>query len=178
MIIVLSASLVFAALALAMASSKLKELKECYKDLQQKLRTAQLDRTYYAKYAERRTIEESELRERLNVTERDVISVNNVNRSLIQHNIELACRIQELEAASLENSSLLHIKFTARMPNGDLEKTVFKLGVGPCGLTVKALKWAEYDDHYILEQLCTNGEIKRFKYDREDVLGRIEQRLK
>ncbi|ALA45067.1 hypothetical protein RU59_00004 [Enterobacter phage phiEap-1] len=178
MIIALSASLVFAALALAMAASKLKALRDDNESFHQQLRKASLDLTYYSKYAERKILEESDLRERLNSAERDVISVNNANRTLVQHNIELACRIQELEAASLENSSLLHIKFTARMPNGDLEKTVFKLGVGPCGLTVKALKWTEYDDHYILEQLCTNGEIKRFKYDREDVLGRIEQRLK
>ena len=120
----------------------------------------------------------SSLQHRLNdVSYQRDVSVMNAKK-MFEHNIELARRISELEESSLENSSLLHIKFSARMPNGDIEKTTFKLGVGPCGLTVKALKWTEYDDHYILEQLCTNGEIKRFKYDRADVLGRIEQRLK
>lgn len=73
-------------------------------------------------------------------------------------------------------SDLMHIKFTAVLPDGNHVKTLFKLGLGPCGLHVKSLRWTELDDRYLIDQLCTNGERKQFVYYKSEVVGRIEFR--
>ena len=73
-------------------------------------------------------------------------------------------------------SDLIHIKFTARLPDGQPVKTLFKLGLGPCGLHVKSLRWTELEDRYLIDQLCTNGERKQFVYYKSEVVGRIEFR--
>lgn len=73
-------------------------------------------------------------------------------------------------------SDLIHIKFTAVLPDGTHSKTLFKLGLGPCGLHVKSLRWTELDDRYLIDQLCTNGERKQFVYYKSEVVGRIEFR--
>lgn len=73
-------------------------------------------------------------------------------------------------------SDLIHVKFTALLPGGAPTKTVFKLGLGPCGLNVKSLKWTELEDRYLIDQLCTNGERKQFVYYKSEVVGRIEFR--
>lgn len=73
-------------------------------------------------------------------------------------------------------SDLMHIKFTAVLPDGSHVKTLFKLGLGPCGLHVKSLRWTELDDRYLIDQLCTNGERKQFVYYKSEVVGRIEFR--
>lgn len=73
-------------------------------------------------------------------------------------------------------SDLMHIKFTAVLPDGSHSKTLFKLGLGPCGLHVKSLKWTELEDRYLIDQLCTNGERKQFVYYKSEVVGRIEFR--
>lgn len=73
-------------------------------------------------------------------------------------------------------SDLIHVKFTAVLPNGTHSKTLFKLGLGPCGLHVKSLRWTELDDRYLIDQLCTNGERKQFVYYKSEVVGRIEFR--
>lgn len=73
-------------------------------------------------------------------------------------------------------SDLIHIKFTAVLPDGTHSKTLFKLGLGPCGLHVKSLRWTELDDRYLIDQLCTNGERKQFVYYKNEVVGRIEFR--
>lgn len=73
-------------------------------------------------------------------------------------------------------SDLIHVKFTAVLPDGTHSKTLFKLGLGPCGLHVKSLRWTELDDRYLIDQLCTNGERKQFVYYKSEVVGRIEFR--
>lgn len=73
-------------------------------------------------------------------------------------------------------SDLIHVKFTAVLPDGTHAKTLFKLGLGPCGLHVKSLRWTELDDRYLIDQLCTNGERKQFVYYKSEVVGRIEFR--
>ena len=73
-------------------------------------------------------------------------------------------------------SDLIHVKFTALLPDGQPVKTMFKLGLGPCGLHVKSLRWTELDDRYLIDQLCTNGERKQFVYYKGEVVGRIEFR--
>lgn len=90
-------------------------------------------------------------------------------KHLRKHNDEL---LNEL----LMVSDLIHIKFTARLPDGQPVKTLFKLGLGPCGLHVKSLRWTELDDRYLIDQLCTNGERKQFVYYKNEVVGRIEFR--
>lgn len=71
-------------------------------------------------------------------------------------------------------SDLTHIKFTAVLPDGSHAKTLFKLGLGPCGLHVKSLRWTELEDRYLIDQLCTNGERKQFVYYKHEVVGRRE----
>ena len=73
-------------------------------------------------------------------------------------------------------SDLIHVKFTAVLPDGTHSKTLFKLGLGPCGLHVKSLRWTELYDRYLIDQLCTNGERKQFVYYKSEVVGRIEFR--
>lgn len=69
------------------------------------------------------------------------------------------------------------IKFTANGPLNGWTKTEFKLGVGPCGLTVDHLKWVELDDRYVLTQYHSDGSRKEFEYLKDDIKGRIEKYL-
>lgn len=85
-------------------------------------------------------------------------------------------RNDELLNELLMVSDLIHIKFTALLPDGQPVKTLFKLGIGPCGLYVKSLRWTELEDRYLIDQLCTNGERKQFVYYKNEVVGRIEFR--
>ncbi|CAK6596334.1 unknown function [Klebsiella phage vB_Ko_K26PH128C1] len=85
-------------------------------------------------------------------------------------------RNDELLNELLMVSDLIHIKFTALLPDGQPVKTLFKLGLGPCGLHVKSLRWTELEDRYLIDQLCTNGERKQFIYYKNEVVGRIEFR--
>ncbi|QEG10021.1 hypothetical protein KMI4_7 [Klebsiella phage KMI4] len=84
--------------------------------------------------------------------------------------------LDEAQNELLMVSDLIHIKFTARLPDGQPVKTLFKLGLGPCGLHVKSLRWTELEDRYLIDQLCTNGERKQFVYYKNEVVGRIEFR--
>ncbi|QDK04477.1 fusion protein [Klebsiella phage KMI1] len=84
--------------------------------------------------------------------------------------------LKEVQNELLMVSDLIHIKFTARLPDGQPVKTLFKLGLGPCGLHVKSLRWTELEDRYLIDQLCTNGERKQFVYYKNEVVGRIEFR--
>ncbi|QEG09954.1 hypothetical protein KMI2_24 [Klebsiella phage KMI2] len=84
--------------------------------------------------------------------------------------------LKEAQNELLMVSDLIHIKFTARLPDGQPVKTLFKLGLGPCGLHVKSLRWTELEDRYLIDQLCTNGERKQFVYYKNEVVGRIEFR--
>lgn len=88
----------------------------------------------------------------------------------------LQCKNNELTDELFGRSILNQIRFDAFIPEKGWTKTTFKLGRGPCGLTVRALKWDELEDRYILTQQCTNGETKRFEYMKEDVRGRREFR--
>lgn len=84
--------------------------------------------------------------------------------------------LNEVQDELLMVSDLIHVKFTAVLPDGTHSKTLFKLGLGPCGLHVKSLRWTELDDRYLIDQLCTNGERKQFVYYKSEVVGRIEFR--
>ncbi|AWN07094.1 fusion protein [Klebsiella phage KP32_isolate 194] len=84
--------------------------------------------------------------------------------------------LDEAQNELLMVSDLIHIKFTALLPDGQPVKTLFKLGLGPCGLHVKSLRWTELEDRYLIDQLCTNGERKQFVYYKSEVVGRIEFR--
>lgn len=84
--------------------------------------------------------------------------------------------LKEAQDELMMVSDLIHVKFTAVLPNGTHSKTLFKLGLGPCGLHVKSLRWTELDDRYLIDQLCTNGERKQFVYYKSEVVGRIEFR--
>ena len=84
--------------------------------------------------------------------------------------------LNEAQNELLMVSDLIHVKFTAVLPDGTHSKTLFKLGLGPCGLHVKSLRWTELDDRYLIDQLCTNGERKQFVYYKSEVVGRIEFR--
>lgn len=84
--------------------------------------------------------------------------------------------LNEAQDELLMVSDLIHVKFTAVLPDGTHAKTLFKLGLGPCGLHVKSLRWTELDDRYLIDQLCTNGERKQFVYYKSEVVGRIEFR--
>lgn len=84
--------------------------------------------------------------------------------------------LKEAQDELLLVSDLIHVKFTAVLPDGTHSKTLFKLGLGPCGLHVKSLRWTELDDRYLIDQLCTNGERKQFVYYKSEVVGRIEFR--
>lgn len=84
--------------------------------------------------------------------------------------------LNEAQDELLMVSDLIHVKFTAVLPDGTHSKTLFKLGLGPCGLHVKSLRWTELDDRYLIDQLCTNGERKQFVYYKSEVVGCIEFR--
>lgn len=85
-------------------------------------------------------------------------------------------QLNEAQDELMMVSDLIHVKFTAVLPDGTHSKTLFKLGLGPCGLHVKSLRWTELDDRYLIDQLCTNGERKQFVYYKSEVVGRIEFR--
>ena len=84
--------------------------------------------------------------------------------------------LKEAQDELMMVSDLIHVKFTAVLPDGTHSKTLFKLGLGPCGLHVKSLRWTELEDRYLIDQLCTNGERKQFVYYKRAVVGRIEFR--
>lgn len=83
---------------------------------------------------------------------------------------------KELTDELFARSELNMIRFEAFVPEKGWCKTTFKLGRGPCGLTVRALAWTEKEDRFILTQKCTNGETKEFEYMKDDVRGRREFR--
>lgn len=111
--------------------------------------------------------------------EREKQKVRDVNE-LREHQRErmkfLRKSLKEAQDELLMVSDLIHVKFTAVLPDGTHSKTLFKLGMGPCGLHVKSLRWTELDDRYLIDQLCTNGERKQFVYYKSEVVGRIEFR--
>ena len=104
---------------------------------------------------------------------RDVNELRGHQRDRMKH---LRKALKDAQNELLLVSDLMHIKFTAVLPDGSHAKTLFKLGLGPCGLHVKSLRWTELEDRYLIDQLCTNGERKQFVYYKSEVVGRIEFR--
>lgn len=104
---------------------------------------------------------------------RDVNELRANQRDRMKH---LRKALNDAQNELLMVSDLMHIKFTAVLPDGTHTKTLFKLGLGPCGLHVKSLRWTELEDRYLIDQLCTNGERKQFVYYKSEVVGRIEFR--
>ncbi len=113
------------------------------------------------------------------ILEEEKQNVRDVN-ALREHQRErmkfLRKSLKEAQDELMMVSDLIHVKFTAVLPDGTHSKTLFKLGLGPCGLHVKSLRWTELDDRYLIDQLCTNGERKQFVYYKSEVVGRIEFR--
>ena len=103
----------------------------------------------------------------------DVNELRGHQRDRMKH---LRKALKDAQNELLLVSDLMHIKFTAVLPDGSHAKTLFKLGLGPCGLHVKSLRWTELEDRYLIDQLCTNGERKQFVYYKSEVVGRIEFR--
>lgn len=115
---------------------------------------------------------ESTLREE----EQKVCDVNELRERQRERMKFLRKSLKEAQDELMLVSDLIHVKFTAVLPDGTHSKTLFKLGLGPCGLHVKSLRWTELDDRYLIDQLCTNGERKQFVYYKSEVVGRIEFR--
>lgn len=67
---------------------------------------------------------------------------------------------------------LIGIEFTAYLPTGDLHKTCFKVGPGPCGKTVSKLKVSESYTCLWVTQYTTDGEKKTFRYNKASITGR------
>lgn len=87
----------------------------------------------------------------------------------------LSAERDELASKLRERRQLAAVKFTAHVPHLGWAKTEFKLGLGPCGLTVDSLQFEEKPDRFVLTQWCTNGERKEFTYMKVDISGRIER---
>jgi hypothetical protein len=51
----------------------------------------------------------------------------------------------------------------------------FKLGLGPCGKVVKTLTVDYLPYGAVVQQLCDDGEMKRFVYPWSQITGRIEE---
>lgn len=115
---------------------------------------------------------ESTLREE----EQKVRDVNELREHQRERMKFLRKSLKEAQDELMLVSDLIHVKFTAVLPDGTHSKTLFKLGLGPCGLHVKSLRWTELEDRYLIDQLCTNGERKQFVYYKSEVVGRIEFR--
>lgn len=116
------------------------------------------------------------LESRLEEEKQKVRDVNELRERQRERMKFLRKSLKEAQDELLLTSDLVHVKFTAVLPDGTHAKTIFKLGLGPCGLHVKSLRWTELDDRYLIDQLCTNGERKQFVYYKSEVVGRREFR--
>lgn len=116
------------------------------------------------------------LESRLEEEKQNVRDVNELREHQRERMKFLRKSLKEAQDELMMVSDLIHVKFTAVLPDGTHSKTLFKLGLGPCGLHVKSLRWTELDDRYLIDQLCTNGERKQFVYYKSEVVGRIEFR--
>lgn len=116
------------------------------------------------------------LESRLEEEKQNVRDVNELRARQRDRMKFLRKSLNEAQDELMMVSDLIHVKFTAVLPDGTHSKTLFKLGLGPCGLHVKSLRWTELEDRYLIDQLCTNGERKQFVYYKSEVVGRIEFR--
>lgn len=116
------------------------------------------------------------LESRLEEEKQNVRDVNELRANQRDRMKHLRKALKDAQNELLMVSDLVHIKFTAVLPDGSHAKTLFKLGLGPCGLHVKSLRWTELEDRYLIDRLCTNGERKQFVYYKSEVIGRIEFR--
>lgn len=73
----------------------------------------------------------------------------------------------------LKRKPLKAIEFTAVKPNGELIKTKFELGLGPCGKVVVRLDKYVSQYHLCITQVTSDGETKEFWYERHTVVGRV-----
>lgn len=73
------------------------------------------------------------------------------------------------------NLGIAHVLLYARLPDGGIHKTDFRLGEGPCGKTVVWLQWNDSKDNdtYCLTQYHSDGSHKKFLFRKYDVHGRI-----
>lgn len=91
-----------------------------------------------------------------------------------EHIVDLGAKLKEARTELGNRLKMSGIKFTANVPNQGWTKTDFKLGKGPCGLTVEALACLEMPDRFVITQWCEGGERKEFTYFKSDIVGRIE----
>lgn len=73
----------------------------------------------------------------------------------------------------LKRKTLKAIEFTAVKPNGELIKTSFKLGMGPCGKDVVSLKHYVSALYLCITQVTSDGETKEFWYEKHTLVGRV-----
>lgn len=73
----------------------------------------------------------------------------------------------------LKRKPLKAIEFTAIKPDGELIKTEFKLGMGPCGKEVVSLKEFSGNFSLCITQVTSDGETKEFWYQRHAIVGRL-----
>lgn len=145
-------------------------------DLEDAVRVLSKQLEEYKAINNRMADESREMSYRLNMLTEDKVALQQLNRTQRDRHRSTRDKLRAAQDELLLRSDIKHIKFTARLPDGSLVPTMFKLGLGNCGLTVKSLRWEEQPDRYVIHQLCTNGDLKSFEYAREDVLGRIEFR--
>ncbi|QOC57820.1 hypothetical protein pEp_SNUABM12_00015 [Erwinia phage pEp_SNUABM_12] len=73
----------------------------------------------------------------------------------------------------LKRKTLKAIEFTAVKPDGELIKTEFKLGMGPCGKEVVKLSEHWSDFNFCVTQVTSDGETKEFWYAKHTMVGRF-----
>lgn len=135
-----------------------------------------VDVRFYQRHAEHARNDNNRLKEALDEEHQRVLSGIDRVHTQRERLKFLREKNNKLSDELMMVSDLMHVKFTAMLPGGAPTKTVFKLGLGPCGLFVKSLRWTELEDRYLIDQLCTNGERKQFTYFKTEVVGRIEFR--
>lgn len=105
---------------------------------------------------------------------RDLYRLEQINKENKEHIRELYAKDKREQA---KRDTLTAVTFHCRVPSySGHQKTEFKLGLSPCGLTVERLLFTELGDKFTITQICTNGERKTFDYYKADISGRIEKR--
>lgn len=132
---------------------------------------------YYNRVCSRHDVEKKYLRRVVADLHIERDETYSSNRMYKEENEELRENLKKLSDELGLRHKLKAIKFTANVPLNGWTKTEFKLGVGPCGLTVDRLKWVELDDRYILTQYHSDGSRKEFEYLKDDIKGHIEKYL-
>ena len=115
-----------------------------------------------------------ESRHNIEAMKRELYRLEQAAEHYKEHIRELYAKRKQEQALK---DTLTAIKFHCRVPSfSGHQKTEFKLGLGPCGLTVEKLLFSEDGEKLTITQICTNGERKTFDYYKTEIAGRIEKR--